>query len=98
MQNNNLALRDVHVYNIGCGILVTYNSFFGQPSQELKRVADCCASHFSSAASTNGLNTSHFPSVLGPCSVEPQMLTAYCTLCWCERRWQSRRDDSMQQR
>ena len=30
MQSNNLALRDLHVCNIGCGILVTYNSFFGQ--------------------------------------------------------------------
>ena len=29
MQNSNLAPWDVHVCNIGCGILVTYNSFFG---------------------------------------------------------------------
>jgi len=37
----------VHVCNIGCGILVTYNSFFGQLSQELKMVVDCwCFSFF----------------------------------------------------
>ena len=79
MQSNNLALRDVRT----CMQYWLWYSgnlqFLFRPTQELKMAVDCCASHFSSAANVNRLNTWHFPSILGPCSVEPQMLATYRT-------------------